>query len=597
MHGDRRVDFRRKGRVSDMHILEGIVQGSSQWLAIRAKHLTASEAPAAAGVSKYQSRSDLLRQKATGIVHEVDAQTQKLYDRGHASEAGARPLAEDIIGSELYPVTATLSIEGLDLLASLDGATMMEDIIFEHKLWSEPLAADVRAGTLAPHYTVQMDQELMVSGAKRCLFMVSDGTPENMVWCWYESSQEKFDALIATWKQFAADLAAYIPTEAPVPVAAGKAPETLPALRIEVTGMVTASNLAEFKQTALAAIRSVNRELTTDADFANAESAVKWCGEVESRLAAAKEHALSQTASIDALFKTIDDISAEARQVRLELDKLVKHRKESIRGEIVAGAVGAFAKHVRELSASLGRGALPPINVDFAGAIKGKRTVASLRDAVDTELARVKIEANAIYQRMVANERALADQPEHAFLFPDWNALLHKAPDDLAAVIAARIAEHKAKEAARIEAETARIRAEEQAKAQREAAAQAAAKVAAKVSADAAADLQARRDSEAAAARAAEPPTSAPVAVPAVAIAAAAPVPRTAQRPEPATLNMGAICSRLGITMTAAFVSESLGIQPAATDKQAKLFRESQFPAICDALVRHIAAVSELQAA
>ena len=57
---------------------------------------------------------------------------------------------------------------------------------------------------------------------------------------------------------------------------------------------------------ALAAIRGVNRKLDTDQDFADAEATVRWCGEVESRLAAAKEHALSQTSSIDILFKAID---------------------------------------------------------------------------------------------------------------------------------------------------------------------------------------------------------------------------------------------------------------------------------------------------
>jgi predicted phage-related endonuclease len=75
----------------------------------------------------------------------------------------------------------------------------------------------------------------------------------------------------------------------------------------------------------------VNRDLSTDADFADAEKAVKWCSDVESRLAAAKEHALSQTASIEALFRTIDDISAEARTVRLELDKLVTARAKQPR--------------------------------------------------------------------------------------------------------------------------------------------------------------------------------------------------------------------------------------------------------------------------
>jgi hypothetical protein len=57
---------------------------------------------------------------------------------------------------------------------------------------------------------------------------------------------------------------------------------------------------------------------------------------------------------------------------------------------------------------------------------------------------------------------------------------------------------------------------------------------------------------------------------------------------EPATLKLGTICDRLGFTVTAKFVTETLGIQPAGTAKAAILFRESQFPALCDALVDHI---------
>jgi len=82
---------------------------------------------------------------------------------------------------------------------------------------------------------------------------------------------------------------------------------------------------------------------------------VKWCGDVESRLAAAKEHALSQTASIDVLFKAIDDISAEARQVRLDLDKLVKARKEAIRGEIVQAGRAAYEAHETAFAQGHGR--------------------------------------------------------------------------------------------------------------------------------------------------------------------------------------------------------------------------------------------------
>ena len=68
----------------------------------------------------------------------------------------------------------------------------------------------------------------------------------------------------------------------------GKTPDNLPALLIQVTGAVTASNLPEFKAHALEVFKGINRTLTTDQDFATAESTVKWCADVESRLAAAK---------------------------------------------------------------------------------------------------------------------------------------------------------------------------------------------------------------------------------------------------------------------------------------------------------------------
>jgi phosphoenolpyruvate carboxylase len=55
---------------------------------------------------------------------------------------------------------------------------------------------------------------------------------------------------------------------------------------------------------------------------------------VESRIAAAKEHALSQTASIDALFKTLDDTASDSKRVRLDLDKLVTRRKVEVKEQL-----------------------------------------------------------------------------------------------------------------------------------------------------------------------------------------------------------------------------------------------------------------------
>lgn len=68
---------------------------------------------------------------------------------------------------------------------------------------------------------------------------------------------------------------------------------------------------------------------------------------------------------------------------------------------------------------------------------------------------------------------------------------------------------------------------------------------------------------------------------------------------EPATLKLGTIGERLGFTLTEAFVSEVLGIQPSGKDKRAVLYRESDFSRICDALSRHVlqAKAGELLAA
>ena len=124
-----------------------VQQGTNEWHALRSKRLTASEAPAMMGISKYQTRTQLLDQKTTGLTPDVDEYQQRIFDKGHTSEAAARPIAEGIIGEDLYPVTCE-DDEGR-LLASMDGLTMLEDVGFEHKLWNEKLAEQVKAGKLS----------------------------------------------------------------------------------------------------------------------------------------------------------------------------------------------------------------------------------------------------------------------------------------------------------------------------------------------------------------------------------------------------------------------------------------------------------------
>ncbi|AZF05652.1 YqaJ viral recombinase family protein [Pseudomonas sp. R5-89-07] len=437
--------------------IHNVAQGSAEWLALRAQHFTASEAPAMMGASKYQTRTDLLAAKKTGITPDVTPSQQFIFDKGHATEALARPLAEALIGEELYPIVAT---EG-NLLASMDGATMLGETLFEHKLWNESLVAQVKAGDLAPHYYWQLEQQLLVSGAERVIFVCSDGTPENFVHMEYRPVAGRAAQLIEGWKQFEADLANFEMADAPS-IVVGKAPDELPALRIELTGMVTASNLKVFEDSALAVIDSVKTTLSTDQDFADAKKAVKWCGDVEEAVAVAKKQALSQTQSIDELFSSLDRISAHARETRLKVDKLVKAQELLVKTNIKQKAELALADHIAAINKTLGKVTLPHVVSDFAGAMKNKRTIASLQDAVDTELARAKIDASQAADSIRLNLTSLAELAvDYAFLFNDVQQLVTKANDDLVTLIKFRISEHQ--KAEKVKAEAKRIAEEQEA--------------------------------------------------------------------------------------------------------------------------------------
>ena len=433
-----------------MNIVQEL-QGSPEWLALRTKYLTASEAPCIIGISKYKTRTQLLREKSTGIVQDVDAATQARFDAGHAAEAVARGIVESLLGAELFQVTATLEINGLPLLASLDGVDMGETIIWESKL-ANGSNADLQKVIDEQHWP-QLEVQMLVAGIPRVYFTTSDGTEVGTHGVYYESQPARRKQVLGALKQFYDDLAEYVHVPA-APEAVADHIDSLPALTVQIEGRVLTTNLDQFKQTALEFIGKINTNLKTDDDFATAEKTAKFCKDAEERLDLVKSAALAQTASIDDLFRTIDSLREELRAKRLTLEKAVKSKKDDIRVEIQSEAKAALAAHVGKLNQMIGKPYLPVIAADFAGVMKGKKTVASLRDAADTELARCKIEAGDVAQRIMTNLNSLRElAADHAFLFADTAQIVLKANDDLVALVKLRIAEHKEAEARRAERE------------------------------------------------------------------------------------------------------------------------------------------------
>ncbi|CAM8809105.1 YqaJ viral recombinase family protein [Burkholderia pseudomallei] len=489
--------------------VQELVQGTPEWEEFRLHHFGASEAAAMLGLSTKVKRNELLHMKHTGTPKEFSEWVQEhILDHGHEVEALARPLVEEMIGEELYPVTYSLG----RLSASCDGLTMGEHVAFEHKQWNEALAASIERGELPEVHWPQAQQVLMVTGADRLIFVCSDGTPDRFVSIEIAPDEAWFDRIRAGWAQFEKDLAAYEPRdirEAPK----AEAIMNLPTLAVQIEGKVVTSNLPRFKAAAETFIASIKTDLQTDEDFANAAATVSFCEKAEKELEVAKNAAIGQTASIDELMRTLDHIRTQLRDKRLALDKLVTKRKTEIKDEIIADGRKAYADHVAALNAELGDVTIAIAAPDFVTAAKNKRTLASLHEAIDTAVANGKIAADAAARELRAKlDWYRTHAGEHAFLFRDLQQLIQKPAEDFQLAVNARIDEHKRQEAAK----------EEQRKADEAAAAQ-----------RAAAQAAAAKQSPAAAAPAndAAPPAAAPRAAEPPAGAARAAAPRRIPRP------------------------------------------------------------------
>lgn len=591
-------------------------QGTAAWAEHRATALNASDAPAMMGYSPYRSRQDLIRERATGIVDaDINPAQAKRFADGHRFEALARPLAEEIVGEELFPVVGKSG----KYSASYDGLTLLEDTAFEHKTLGEALRYtpwDEGNGDHLPlHYRIQMEHQCMVCPTiERVLFMASrwadDGTLLEERHCWYAPDPALRARIVSGWEQFEADVAAYTP-EPPKAAPVIAAPqETLPAVSVRVDGQLAiVSNLPAFGAALQSFIERIPAEPSTDQEFADTEAACKALKRAEEALEAAESNALAQLADVDTMRRLVADYRAMARTTRLQREKLVSIRKDELRRDIVNEGQAAVRSHTDALNKRLGGNYMPTLPVDFAGAIKGKKSLDSMRSAVNDELARAKIAANEIAVRIDINmgtmERLAGG---YTGMFPDAAALVLKSPEDFELAVQARVDRRKAEEQARLnaereriateerakaeaaaEADRARIRAEEQQKAQAEAAEREAAARRERILAEAAKPAVTRaleaieREKDAAPGKplAPAPTIAAPVAAgiaPVVAVGSA-----SDDTPE---LTLGAINERLSpISLSAAGLAE-FGIEPLATKKAAKLYSQSQFEQLCRAIVR-----------
>jgi len=614
-------------------------QGSSAWLEHRFGCDNAGDAAAMLGVDPNRSRTDLLDALHIGFTSDVGSFKQGIYDKGHRFEHLARQLAEEILGEDLYPLVLSRdwSEHGIrrPIGASLDGSTIARAKNWEHKSLNEVLAAAMAyegeagvhlndASALPENYRIQMEQQFMVTDAEECLFTASkwadDDTLIEARHCIYRPDPVLRARIVAGWMQLEADLATHQPVvHQEIPKGIKGAALGLPA--VVVHGSVVSSDLAAWRARADAWLANINMELTNDEQFGQADVDAKLCRETSGKVMLLRDQVLGQMADVNEVVSTLEQIAATITRRAIDLENRVSSRKVEIRKEIADEGANKLRTHIHDLNqrmADLTAGEAimplashPKIAADFDKAIRNKRTVKSLHDSVNAELARAKIAASALADQLEKNLKLLHANKEHRALFADWRNLVFKECEDFALVVKTRIDAHVAEQERQRQAaaEAERLRLEREAEAQRQAPAPAPAAFAPAPGFAGAPDVQEfpaplRGNSLTGLGVAgAVGRYGGPVArlAPVETVVSGTPAnvgPTTgARQVVPARIQysgdmvrLGEISERLGLGITQARM-QALGFHPARTERSSVLYHVEDLPAICDAVIRHVAAV------
>ena len=443
-------------------------QGSDEWLQNRRGKFNASELAAAIGIHPNIKRNELLHAHATGIEKEYSDFIEKfIFAKGHRIEPIVRAMVEKQTDEDFVPKCFEIG----NYACSLDGQNIFGNINLEIKQFSKELFEQVGAGVLPDHHKPQVQQGLWLTNAEYCIFAVCNEDQTDYVSIIVHPDIDFFEQIPAIWAQFEKDRDDYqvvIHPDKPQSEPVESLP--MPSIRID-GGLSVISNLDLFG----AKLREFCAALTTnpqdDQDFANLEDAVKRLKSAEDALENAENASLATIKDVSDMRRAVADLKAIARTSRLTSEKLVKTQKEVIKLKILADVKEKFATHIAGLQSEIKVVRFEFSAPDFAGAMKNKRSIASLHDAVDTELAAAKILADKLakeYRSKLAWYQSNANANGFGFLFMDIQDLIKKPQEDFELTVTIRIATHKKNEEIRLNEEREKIRIEEAAKAQKE---------------------------------------------------------------------------------------------------------------------------------
>ena len=214
-------------------------------------------------------------------------------------------------------------------------------------------------------------------------------------------------------------------------------------LLINLTGTINSTNFDEWRTDLIAQIQSVNQDLLTDNDFDTASRHVKSFKTAENALKNAKQSAINQAQEIQQLFASIDEITEEARQARLSLERQIRSRKSQIKEEHIQSGIEVIKAVIEEQSEDFKNGDLSHFlnRGRYESAVRGKGGIRGLEIGIKGITSIIKAEIADLSQHINNNNAKLDSLIEgYKALFQDYSQLVRWPEEQLEAEIDKRIA-------------------------------------------------------------------------------------------------------------------------------------------------------------
>lgn len=241
------------------------------------------------------------------------------------------------------------------------------------------------------------------------------------------------------------DLVAYLEAKYPAVSCEQEASESVE-LVIRLDGGVQESTFPEYKAQWMAALDQVNLNPKSDQEFADLEKLVKDLKGAEKAIGDAITEAINGNKEVADLLSSVREFQAKTRETRLAGEKVIKNQKEAIKKTLIAGAEEELREYVMQCRAEYSELSDDITLCDGIGpvreAVKGKRKIDKLQDAVSNAMELIKGDIDRRVEFVLANFE-LINQCEFQELFPDRNTLAQKNSETVVSEISGRVAKHR----------------------------------------------------------------------------------------------------------------------------------------------------------